>query len=367
MASEKQMQKAGDNSNQLQIANATFVCGVDEKRVREVCNEIAVEAIKTCTAEATEKAIERIEKFTTTLIPRIERIEHDFRSFSDPAFQFLLQSSQKTAACTDHEADYELLSELLVHRIEKGHERKNKASIAKAVEIVDQIDDDALCALSVAYSIRNFVPLTGNISQGLSELNNLFESLCYRELPNDSEWVFHLDILDAVRMSSFGSFKKLEDFYPDNIEGYVSVGIEKGSENYTKAINILSEEKLPFNLLVDNELLKGFVRLNIRSKDSIDDTVFISMNGYPGSTRNLNRNEIQALNSVWELYSKDTTQMELVKKAFVQKWDEFPALNKVRAWWNLIPNSFTITPIGNVLAHANAKRCHKGVPDIQNR
>ena len=47
MASEKQMQKAGDNSNQLQIANATFVCGVDEKRVREVCNEIAVEAIKT--------------------------------------------------------------------------------------------------------------------------------------------------------------------------------------------------------------------------------------------------------------------------------------------------------------------------------
>ena len=211
------------------------------------------------------------------------------------------------------------------------------------------------------------MPLTGNISQGLSELNNLFESLCYRELPNDSEWVFHLDILDAVRMSSFGSFKKLEDFYPDNIEGYVSVGIEKGSENYTKAINILSEEKLPFNLLVDNELLKGFVRLNIRSKDSIDDTVFISMNGYPGSTRNLNRNEIQALNSVWELYSKDTTQMELVKKAFVQKWDEFPALNKVRAWWNLIPNSFTITPIGNVLAHANAKRCHKGVPDIQNR
>lgn len=73
--SDKQLQKAGDNATQVQMVNPTFICGVDEKRVREVCSEMAVETVKTCTAEATVVALDRIEQFTTMLLPRVERIE----------------------------------------------------------------------------------------------------------------------------------------------------------------------------------------------------------------------------------------------------------------------------------------------------
>ena len=131
MENSKQIQKAGDGSQQVQMINPTIVMGIDEKRVREVCSEISVETIKQCTQEASAIAIARIEKFTTDLIPRVEKIESDFKSFSDPSFQFELRNAQKVAACTDRDGDYELLSELLVHRIEKGEERKTKASISK--------------------------------------------------------------------------------------------------------------------------------------------------------------------------------------------------------------------------------------------
>lgn len=364
MENSKQIQKAGENSQQVQIANATFVCGVDEKRVREVCSEVAVEAVKSCTAEATATALARIENFTTTLIPRVERIEKDFQSFSDPSFQFLLQSAQKTAACTDREMDYAMLSELLVHRIEKGSERKIKASISKAIEIVDQVDDDALCGLTVAFALQKWGAITGDISQGLQVLDNLFDSLCYRELPDGFNWVYHLDILDAVRASSMGSFNKFEKFYPNAYEGYTCVGIQRDSENYQKAMGILTDAKLPENLLVEHELLPNFFRLNVRDKESISSIMVprSDLDGYLIVSSRAEEQEIDALNQVWSLYSQDIELKKQVKNAFIERWDEYSSLRTVRTWWDAIPHHFVITPIGEVLAHANAQIYNKLVP-----
>lgn len=367
--SDKQVQKAGDNAQQVQAemvhVTNNYVLGIGEKRVREVCSEMAVEAIKSCTAEATATAMSRIESFTTTLIPRIEKIEKDFYSFSEPSFQFLLQSAQKTAACTDREADYELLSELLVHRIEKGSERKTKASISKAIEIVDQVDDDALCGLTMAYAINQWIPVTGNISKGLQVLNDLFGSLCYRILPNGFDWVYDLDVLDAVRASSVGNFKKMEEFYPNAFEGYTCVGIQKESKNYQSAIELLNEGGLPIDLLVEHELLNGYVRLSVSDQASIKEMrlpILIQNNVL--TTRKMNEKEINILNKIWNLYSNDATKKNSVKQVFMQKWDEYESLHKVHLWWNDLPHSFTITPIGKVLAHANAQRYNKRIPNI---
>ena len=45
--------------------------------------------------------------------------------------------------------------------------------------IVDQVDDDALCALTVAYTIERLFPATGSIIRGLNILENVFSKLCY--------------------------------------------------------------------------------------------------------------------------------------------------------------------------------------------
>ena len=364
----KQIQKAGDNSQQVQMINPTIVMGIDEKRVREVCSEVAVETIKQCTQEASTIAISRIEKFTTDLIPRVEKIEKDFQSFSDPSFQFELRNAQKVAACTDRDSDYELLSELLVHRIEKGEERKTKASITKAIEIVDQIDDEALCALTLIYAISSWSAASGNITQGFNVMNDLFSSFCYRSLPQGLDWAYHLDILNAARVSTVGTFKKFSEFYPNYFEGYTCVGIQKESEAYQSAINKLNEANLPLDLLVEHELNDGYVRLNVKDVDSIKDiTIPVIVQPNVLHFRKVSALEIDVLNQIWQLYSNESSIKNMVKNAFMQKWDAFATLKSVRLWWESLSHSITITPIGKVLAHANAQRRNQKVPQLNTR
>lgn len=362
----KQIQKAGDGSQQVQMVNPTFVMGIDEKRVREVCSEVAVETIKQCTQEASAVAIARIEKFTTDLIPRVEKIENDFKSFSEPSFQFELRNAQKVAASTDREGDYELLSELLVHRIEKGQERKTKASISKAIEIVDQVDDEALCALTLIYAINSWGAVTGHISHGLSVMNDLLSSLCYESLPQGLDWAYHLDILNAARVSSVGSFKKFSEFYPEWFQGYSCVGIQEETEAYQTAIEILKAANLPTNLLVSHELNDGYVRLEVKDRESIKDiTIPVLLQPPAVGFRKVTADQVDALNKIWNLYSNEAAAKEMVKKAFMQKWDTYDTLRSVRLWWEALPHSITITPIGKVLAHANAQKRNKKVPQIK--
>lgn len=146
--SDKQVQKAGDNAQQLQAGtiNVTnnIISGIDEKKAREIFNEMYTVARKEFTQEAYQCANERVTKFEEAFMPKVLNLEEALQKFSDPSFQFLITEAHKTAASTEREADYELLSELLLHRVKSDKDRKVYAGIKKAIGIVDQVDDDAL-------------------------------------------------------------------------------------------------------------------------------------------------------------------------------------------------------------------------------
>ena len=55
---------------------------------------------------------------------------------------------------------------------------------------------------------------------------------------------------------------------------------------------------------------------------------------------------------------------EKVVNAFLTEWDKYPALKKLRDFYEIIPYAFTITQIGIVLAYTNAKRCDNSIPDM---
>ena len=239
MVSDKQIQKAGENSQQIQAGsiNITNVMGIDEKRAREIFNEMYVIARRDFSKDAYECANARVAQFEESLMPKIMQIDGALEKFADPSFQFLIAEAHKTAAATERIADYDLLSELLVHRIQKGEKnRKVRAGIARAVEIVDQIDDDALCALTVSHTVGSLLPTANSVKEGLDILEDIFSKLIYTELPRGREWLDHLEILDAVRLPSFGNLKKIEVFYPEQLNGYVCVGIAKGTDKYDNEI-----------------------------------------------------------------------------------------------------------------------------------
>lgn len=152
----KQNQKAGDNSQQLQADNMIVHLGIDEKRAREIYQEMNLQVRRDYTKEALEIANSRVTEFENKLLPKMDAVDGALEAFADPSFQLLLVEAQKTAASTERPADYELLSELLIHRFQKGENRITRAGISRAVEIVDKISDDALLGLTVFHSVSYF-------------------------------------------------------------------------------------------------------------------------------------------------------------------------------------------------------------------
>lgn len=362
----KQIQKAGDGAQQVQAGTINVYNGITEARAREIFSEMNAIARQSYTQDAYDLALKRVGMFEELLMQKVEKVNGLLEAFGDPSFQFLLTEAQKRAAASDRDADIEMITELLVHRVEEKDSRKTKASISKAVEIVDQIDDDALCALTLVYAINNWIAASGNITHGLATMNNLFSSFCYQTPPNGFDWAYHLDILNAVRVSSVGTYKKFSEYYTEQFNGYSCVGIQKNSDAYQKAESLLKEANLPTTVLVEHELNSDFVRLNVSDKQQIKNiTIPTFIQPHTVSFRKTTEAEVEILNKIWNLYSNDSKLKENFKNAFMRKWDSFETLKSVRLWWEALPHSMTITPVGKVLAHANAQRYNSNIPDIK--
>ncbi|MCK5606172.1 hypothetical protein KAR91_30010 [Candidatus Pacearchaeota archaeon] len=220
----------------------------------------------------------------------------------------------------------------------------------------------------VSHAVNTFFPVTGDIHLGLNVLDNLFGKLFYGKLPSGTDWLDHLDILDAARLSSFGNMKKIQQYYPDVLAGYVDVGIEKKSENYDKAVQILNSCGLPENILVDHAFNDNFVRLNIINRNQIGSITLHQQTSHNGKMMrrpiSLSEEQITAINSVYGLYNQDGKIKQENIKLFMEEWDKRLNLKTLREWWDNIRISFQISTVGKVLAHSNAQRCDKDLPPL---
>lgn len=364
----KQVQKAGENSNQFQAQTIVVNSGIQEKRAREIFMEMFDVARRDLTQEAKEIAAERIGRFENDLIPKIEKVEGAINAFADPDFQFALTSAHKTAASTNRESDYALLSELLIHRTQKKSSKVTCAGIGRAIEIVDDISDESLIGLTVAYAVQQYIPVSGNISEGLATLNALYEKMSLCDLPKGFEWLDHLDVLDAVRMSTIATLKRYEHYIKERIPGYFVCGIEKDSQDYQQVIEKLREANLPTKILCNHELNDGFARLNVTSKQHIDDICLIHTINKGGQEihvqQALTKEQKEILMNIYDMSSRNTNLEKKIEEKFVKKICEYSSIKKVSDWWNDIICSFQITSVGQALAYANAKRIDSTLPDM---
>lgn len=356
-----QLQEAGDNATQLTIGK--YYAGIDEKRVREVVDE-KYEVFQQETIDKTIQYInERNQKFIDSLSKRMRTVEIDNNELAEPSFQILLNEAQKVAAATEREKDYELLSELIVHRIKKGGNRKIRVGINEAIKIVGEIDDDALQGLTLVYSLV-FFPKMGGILEGLDILDKMFGKLMYDNLPTGTDWIEHLDLLRAVRIESASKFKKTQEIYSDKLNGYVCNGIKQDSEQYNEALRILKENKIASNILMNHELKDGYARLGIASISTIQNIE--QLRQYIKNGNQLDRKKLEiistALSKIYSLYDKDKRLQEEINTNFMEEWNKRPNLKKFGEWLDSLEKSFEITAIGEVLAYANAEKYSDEIP-----
>ena len=360
-----QKQKVSENGTAVQ-AGRDVIIGIDEKRAREINAESLAIAKKDFSYEAEQKVVERVQKLEDRVMPRLYRIEGALQNFADPSFQNFLFKMNKAAACTDRESDYDLLSELLIHRIEKKDSRKDQIGLNKAVEIVDQITDEALDGLTVFFAIEHYNPIADTLEFGLSILDNLYKKMPLSKLPTDNRWLEELDILDAVRLSSLEKLKKLEEYWAEKYSGFIAAGIKKEGNNWSEVTDMLEKCGLSQSSLVDNVLLNEYALLPVIQEQNIDHLSQNLISVVDGSVTQIpiTEDQKQTLHKIYSMYDKSGDLQNKVKDAFITKLDSYESIKTVRSWWNSIPQAINVTSVGRVLAHVNAKRCDPSLPDL---
>ena len=238
-----------------------------------------------------------------------------------------------------------MLSELLACHVLKGEDKKIDAGISHAIKIVDEIDNDALCALTIVCAFQFYFPVSSITKEGLDTMNNLFSKLMYQKLPSGMNWMDHLDILGALRMSSL-PLKKSEPFLVSKFQEYSCAGIKKDSDELKRANEILAMNKISSSIIIDNECLDGYVRLNISDINDVKPQYK------------------ESILQVRNLYTKDKTIITTASNNFINMWDSYENLKLTRDWWDTIPYGFNVSYMGRVLAQTNAKRIDPTLPDL---
>lgn len=348
VANNKQLQKAGANSEQYQVTNMTVYNGITEERARAIYSEMNAKAMREYTEDANKAAFERMSKLEERLMEKMQKVESLLPAFSDPAFQIALKHAQITAAATEREADYEILAELLASHAENKQDRKKRTGLIKAIEIIDDLDEQALCALTVYCAFLSIPPVSSNATEGIAELNKEYQQLMYMQLPTELSWLDHLDILGAIRTSTLSVSRMFEDHIDKIFDGYICLGIKQGSSEQEMANRILQSVCLSPTILVSNELAPGYLRIPLSTKRHLNIALI--------ENRPIMDIEKHAIEHVWSLYSMNPLELDNIKRVFIAKWDEQPALKQFHMWFNKIQRSIELTEIGNVICTANIKQ-----------
>lgn len=360
----EQQQTAGDNSNQI-IISGNLNVGITESQARDICKAECAIALQNWSFQAGVLAEKRIQKLEDKMLPKMLSYDEKLSIFGEPGFQILIRKAQIAAASSERESDYEMLADLLLHRAEQHENRGRRLCISKAIEIVDQIDDLALIALSIVYAVSKYTPVSSNIYEGLGALNNLYGKILNKcKLPTDSAWMEHLDLLAAIRLSPSGinSFKKLEEYIPERLNYYFEEGLQVDSDDYNHVREKFESLNIPLSCLERHPLRDGYVRLNV-PKD-IDKIVFIMKIQQGEIEMPLSEKQKEAFRFANGIAFKTDSNNSEMKKAFWNIWDKYQNLKDLRLWWDKLENHFSITPVGAALANAYIRGKEPSIPCI---
>jgi len=357
MENNIQTQKAGDNSTQIQVEKIENNYGMGVQEVTQIVkNEIDI-ALKENSLVAETVARKRLNEFSEIFLPKLVK-SNLIECFSEPAIQLFFRNTEKTAICTDSRNCYEILSEILIHRVNKKEDFTTIAATNKAIEIADKISDDALLFLTIFLCVNRFIPNNGNINQGLQLLDNLYGNILKeREIPYSQNIIDNLEIVGAIRKQELLTYKSFDDFFPDLLDGYANAGIDTETENYQKAKELLKEIGIDEKFIFSNSLIEKHIRINVVNREQLDKLII---------TLNQQEKVNRILNEIYDLYDNSNENKRNAKNEFLRLLNNYTNIIKVKNWWdtNIKTCGVSITAVGKVLAHTNAKCLDSNLPDL---
>lgn len=346
MTGGEQSQKGGQGSKQVQIAGDYIVnVGITEERAQEISLVTARRVVEEFAVESHQILEARVEELDQRVIKNLSDAEA-LDSFADPAFIRSYRKAQEGAASTERQSDYDMLAALLTDRAKNPRERPRIVGIDGAIDIVDRVDAEALRALTVSNAVAQWRPQGSFVGLGLWLLESIFASLVDGPLPDGTDWLDHLDALSAVRRNAFGGMKTMEQYYGEQLIGYIAPGVAADAVPQFVGAD-LAEEPWPV-LVVPHELKGGFVRLGVTDVDELEKTL-----------RNAGKPDayVQTVMSQAASQFGLGQQDDAARTELMVRIRALPTFGVVADWWDRnTQNGHYITPIGRALARANAFR-----------
>ncbi len=347
-------QRAGANSQQLLVSGTANVYnGLTSDQVLELVTESVPSVVAEYFGEGRELATENVMSFSQLLVKELFAAGC-IDVLRDPSFQDALRRAQLGAATTDRPVDHEMIVGLLASRAQRV-ERIAAASIQRAVEVVHELDDQALCGLTVFSAVARIRPTMGTIRLGLDTLEQIFSDIIEFELPTGTQWLDHLETLSAVRLNTVARNTRFIELHMEMCKGYMSSGVEADRElNIVARLADLSPVVLRS---MDHELRPGFRRLAYPNLESLREVV----------EGRVDESTAKQILEIAEFDYRFGSVHESVLNGYYAEISSRSTLHLVQEWWDSIPYAVDLTGVGNVLASSNARRLerHGHLPPMQ--
>jgi hypothetical protein len=346
---DRQLQRAGDNSQLVQVAGDLVQGGVTYDEANTIAEIQARKVAAEHFAAGEALANERMERLNQRVLQTLQAVER-LAAFADPSFQISLKRAQLGAACTDEDADYDMLAQLLSDRATRGDHRKVRAGLDLAIQVVDQLDPVALAGLTVFQAALQWRPVGGTLGQALDTWDRLFSQLPTEHLPpaSDAEWLDHLDVLGIVRVSTIGSMIKYDELLSRLVPGLACGGVEAGSEDEASGLAKLHEVGMSLPR-IEHELKPGYRRLPWCAPDILE----LQLAEQAQFTPQQVAVAVDVARDTYKIGQHDAG----LRAPLMERVRALPHLGRVPDWWDAIPHAVEVTSVGRVLARANAKRC----------
>lgn len=353
---QNQKQSAGDNSTLLQANTIYNITGITRSEAKEIFDGEFARRLNEIVEQAKEVATERVTCLENKVLQLFEDKINKFDAFADPAFIYSLKKAQASACISEKETDFDVLSQLLLHRVQHGEDYYKRLGINKAIEVIGHVSDDALRGLSIYYLLSHVRIYNTNLSGLLQELESICTNLLDgKKLPKGNAWIQHLDLLSVVKMGVFGiaKMKKFDEFVKTSMSQFFVSGLPENSDSFANIEQEFKSKSIPLDLFVSHPLKGGFVMLRV-NRENIDELKFVIDTNGAKKKVSLNDEQKKAIINAVNIMGKKETSDNMLS-VLLKEWNSHPILRDVRSWWDAIPLGFNLTPVGQALANAY---CH---------
>lgn len=191
-------QATDNNAPVIQNSSMTTnIFGIDTKTLQLMFG-MSEDKIK---AEFDLKLENRIRKLETEINKKLSDNNISPQNTVDPNLIAFYKRLHFLAACSSSDLDINMLSELLIKRLEKRDNRENILAIEKAAEMVNYVKEEDLVALCVYFYITYMKVESKTVNDGLEEFITMIKKLKGDStLPSDGKWIENFGIINSVRI-----------------------------------------------------------------------------------------------------------------------------------------------------------------------